>query len=377
MTRRYIPIPSQTGGQCFFDSIISALFYADGTRQALWGTMFKVISPATGITIGDRSLSTEFLKRDVNNLMTTFLMVSSVRILRMLDSSDPGDKIRERSFSPGEDTHGTTPSELCSNLGTLLIQVRAGLGGDPESRLVDPRSRTSAHDYIGSVAPNKKPILKMVLVDFLPKVFPATKIGTFSTERIEGAQPVAFLVSIATPDVSAVHAIAIVRVNGSWFIADDTVGQLLQLNGPDDNPIPPETIANALEDTENFFVSLKLKAPDNSVETVRGYTASIVKLSDYSVVAKTREAKTLAFTTIPGIREPSMSDSILVEAILAPGHPEHPKNSRAMVYWAPPGGAAPAPAGAGGRRKTYRRRKSRRHGSASLRRYKTRRVSSR
>jgi hypothetical protein len=40
--------------------------------------------------------------------------------------------------------------------------------------------------------------------------------------------------------------------------------------------------------------------------------------------------------------------------------------------------AGPAAAGAsGGRRKAYRRRKSRRHGSASLRRYKTRRVSSR
>ena len=47
----------------------------------------------------------------------------------------------------------------------------------------------------------------------------------------------------------------------------------------------------------------------------------------------------------------------------------------------PPGGVGPAAAGAGppagGRRKTYRRRKSRRHGSSSLRRYKTRRVSSR
>ncbi len=40
--------------------------------------------------------------------------------------------------------------------------------------------------------------------------------------------------------------------------------------------------------------------------------------------------------------------------------------------------AGPAAAGAsGGRRKAYRRRKSRRHGSASLRRHKTRRVFSR
>jgi hypothetical protein len=47
----------------------------------------------------------------------------------------------------------------------------------------------------------------------------------------------------------------------------------------------------------------------------------------------------------------------------------------------PPGGVGPAAAGAGppagGRRKAYRRRKSRRHGSASVRRHKTRRVLSR
>ncbi len=379
------PIPSQTSGQCVIDSVTAALFYSDGLRQALWAWFFKQF-PRGSIDVSDEELNPEFLRTDARYLTWMFLATIGTRVLRILDTEEPKISIvRVRSFSPAEDTHGTTPSEVCSNLGISLMRVldhariHSGRAGRPPA-IIGPSSRTTQFDYSPfNEKPHQDALFEWILSEFLPGKVDQSRFGTFSTGKLAsvmGAGPsretpiamsvfVKQIISAENPTVSPVgasHVFSVVRLNTKWYVADNEVGKLLVLKNNNDVADISDIIAR-LEDEEDLYFECQytLRHAQYFIQNRRGdIFASTVKqprvlrlgADVFEGVEIYREAK--------GIRFP-------------PGAPES-YLSRTILYWNPPASAGPAPdaryraaGAAGGKRKTRKRKSKRRKTSRTSR----------
>ncbi len=261
---------------------------------------------------------------NVRKLTRVFLLTTAARVLRILESSESRGFVREKSFSPSEETHRTTPSEVCSNLGNTLIRVVQMSNGARTGAvaLIPPEARTGFYDYVTSArASDRKRLLWHIFVTFLLAEMPVRETGgVFILERPSAAipqEPVGFnvfLVSVDSEDAEESssangHAVSIVRVNGTWYVADSEFGRLLKLEGPDGGPMPSETIL-LLEDSTQTYVQRNSTEPGPDNPRRSKIKFMIRRVSDRSVLAQTPEVRTLE--KIPDGR-PALATQILRE----------------------------------------------------------------
>ncbi len=303
-------------------------------------------APGGNIEIPDEELHLEVLRTNVRKLTRVFLLTTAARVLRILESAESRGFVREKSFSPSDETHGTTPSEVCSNLGNTLIRVIQMSNGarTGEVALIRPEARTGFHDYATSTrASDRKRLLWHIFVSFLLGEIPSREIGgIFILERPSAAitqEPVAFnvfLVDVESeeaeePSSSEGHAISIVRVNGIWHVADSELGRLLKLEGPDGGPIPPETIL-LLEDSSQTYVQRNSTEPGPENLRRSKLKFMIRKVADRSILAQTPEVRTLE--KIPGGRT-ALATQIMredpYETRATPG--TELQRERITIYW--------------------------------------------
>ena len=364
-----IPIPSQTGGQCSIDSLIATLFYADGVRQILWDWVYKN-APGGDIRIPDEDLVLENLRLDAQKMTRVFLLTVAARVLRILESRESTAPVRMASFSPSEETHGTTPSEVCSNLGNTLIRmIRLSLGrgeGAPITLTappIAPEARTSLQTYAGSSKwPDRWALLYWLFGEFLLTGDILKKNGTIVMQRVNPDVELVAInmmvlgvaseeaVDISDPNGFA-HVISLIRLQNKWYIADNEAGILVEM------PMPPEVIP-LLEDPAQTYFQVKYMIPPGLSAGFAEY--SIRKVADRTVLTKTPMVYMLERDVAPGVR-PSYPTTVLRE------HPRFQTAGgvgRICLFWkkspfASPAGPAAAGAGpgtAGGKRKTRRKR---------------------
>ncbi len=393
MVRQPIPSPSQTTGQCATDATIVALYYADGIRPAMWSWFFRN-APGGKVNIPDEELDPRLLQADKQKLTTAFLMTIGTRVLRILESDESRSFRRPTSGRVSPGMHGTTPSEVCSNLGTSLARVLTNpIPAPGEALVVDPGLRSSPVDYMmGSGGRQQTKLLDWVANTFLrAQIDPS--YGTFSVGRsgkLSGAasEPIAMWISVRPIEseespyipegIERVgHAIAVVRIQDHWYIADNNVGQLVELvmNDYEGGPPTPE-ILDSLGSYDPGTVYFDVKyTRDESGDA---------PYSEAQYFLRNREGEALAFTAkkrmllpsapylmreVYGIQERGEARPVFVEP-------------RTILYWKRTGRATPpptaeesiisrfrslAPAGAGpgpiefgGKRKTRRKKSKRR-----------------
>jgi hypothetical protein len=388
-----LSIPSQTSGQCAIDSITTTLFYADGIRQAMWSWFFSK-APKGRIEVSDEELNPEFLRTDARKLTAAFLLTIGARVLRILDTEEARESsTRSKSFSASDESHGTTPSEVCSNLGISLARVlkysKMKVGPPGGVEIIDPRARTTVGDYEeGSHKEDRRRIVEWIIGTFLPSEVDKSLYGTFAAGKtLSLAQQREELVAInphlvhveseerPIPTATKVgHAISVVRVNKNWYIADNEVGDLLALRTPGGGGLTPDILAQIETPHEVYFEVRYTNNP--ATGGMDEYPSAQYFLRDLmgDVIASTSTMPTLSRIPAPFVR-PFMANAILREiygiespegSIILPGN-------RALLYWKPTNRSSPpptketsimsmfGPAGAsGGKRKTRKSKKKRR-----------------
>lgn len=343
-----IPIPSQTGGQCSIDSVATTLFYTDVIRKVLWKWVFKQ-APGGNIEIPDEDLHLEVLRTNAHKLTRVFMLTVAARVLRILESAESRGFVREKSFSPSDETHGTTPSEVCSNLGNTLIRVLHMIKGSSTGpvALISPESRSSFSEYSSSTASNdRKRLFWWIFTSFLLREvsFQREIGGIFLMQKapvVTSEEPIAFNAFVfriedeENPELVSTdgHILSILRVNGEWYVADNEVGSLLKLGGVDGGPIPPETIP-LLDDPSQSYIQLNSIAPgpENTRRSKVQYT--VRRVADRSVIAQTPMVYTLEKT--PGFREPLPTQIMREdpdETRIVPGMGS--MYERLVLYWRP------------------------------------------
>ena len=354
------------------DSAISFLFYADGLRQALWAWLFTDF-PGGNIFISDEDLNPELLRTDARQLTRVFLVTIGARVLRILDTEEAKSSlVRARSFTAGEESHGTTPSEVCSNLGISLIQVlyRARIPRrlPGEVAIIDPRARTTAADYSGFTSKFHQEVLfDWILREFLSGEVDARRFGTFSVGKalalgvVSTEVPIAMslrLMPIESEEnpvrlPGSGHAVSVVRVNTKWYVADNQIGKLIPLKNPNGNNITADIIAQ-LESEEDLYFECRVTDPAESQYFIRDQRGGIIASTD--VYPDLLEVPGLHRGGTPGIlRE--------VNGIRFPPGTADATQTRTILYWKPPASAGPA----GGKRKTRKRKSKRRKTSRASR----------
>ncbi len=386
------------------------LFYADGLRQALWDWLFRKF-PKGNINVPDEELGADVLVRDTRKLTSAFLTTIGARVLRILDSEEPRiSDVRPRSFAPGEETHGTTPSELCSNLGISLARilkiVKVPSAAAEPLRFIDPKSRTTTAEYgvSGTTKPDRDRIVEWILGNFLYSEIDRTKHGTFSSvAMVSLARRTSEIVAInitlseieseerpVNKNTGWDHIITVVRINDAWYVADNEVGVLMSIQTPAGGPFSPEIIEE-LESPYRVYFELRYTRSRGGGDE---YPEAQYFLRDLSgnILASTRKMPMLAREPVPGVR-PVVQPKIMREmyGIQDPGGRVVVPQPRTMVYWkrpsrssgpttdwtsivARPEVSAPSPAGSGervatvadflrmsaGKRKTRKTKKKRR-----------------
>jgi hypothetical protein len=376
------PIPSQTGGQCSTDSIIVILFYADGLREALWDWLFRKF-PGGKINLSDEELSPDVLVRDIRRMTSAFLVTIGARVLRILDTVEPRiSDVRPRSFAPGEETHDTTPSEVCSNIGISLSRILKISKAPPTSaeplRFIDPKSRSSAGDYgiTGALKSDRQRIMEWVLRNFLYSEIDRSKFGTFSPAagavRMVGRSSEIVAMNIALAQIESEerpvekegadweHSISVVRINDAWYVADNEVGRLIPMQTAAGGQFTPEMMTQ-LESPHEVYFELRYTQPPGAGA---GYPQAQYFLKDLAgnVLASTERASMLAREPDPSVRPLLGENKIMREmyGIEVPAGVVVVLEPRTMIYWkrptritGPPTGwesiAAGAPAGPRGR----------------------------
>ena len=350
-----IPIPSQTGGQCSTDSIIAILFYADGLRQGLWDWLFRRF-PRGNVNFPDEELSPDVLVRDTRKLTTAFLVTIGSRVLRILDTVEPRiSDARPRSFAPGEETHGTTPSEVCSNLGISLARilkiVKTKTPPTEALRFIDPKSRSGTGEYgvSGATKKDRNRILDWILSNFLFTEIDRTKFGTFTTANIASlatriSEPVAMNINLSEIESEERpvdkktgwdHIITVVRVNDVWYVADNEVGKLAPIRTSTGGQFPPEMIAQLESPREVYFELRYTQNPEARDE----FPQAQYFLKDLAgnVLASTEKVRMLSRQPEPGIR-PFLESKIMREmyGIEIPEGVVVVPQPRSIVYWKRP-----------------------------------------
>lgn len=391
-----LPSPSQTSGQCAIDSLIVVLFYADGIRQALWSWFFSK-APKGVVNIPDEELNPELLRTDARKLTAAFLMTIGTRVLRILDTEEARESFtRSKSFRVSDESHGTTPSEICSNLGVSLSRVlyysRSRVAPPGGVEIIDPGARSNFDMYRDSVGKqHTQRIIQWIVGDFLPSENPRhekfTLGKTLSLLGSQGEEAIAInpiLVHIESEEnpiaarEPAAHAISVVRVNDKWYVADNSVGELYMFRTPEGTGLTPEILDQIENSQDMYFEARYTTVSDEDPRPTAQYF--LRDLGD-NVVASTSAVPMLSRNPVPGVR-PFTRSSIMREIygirpeggkVLIPG-------SRTILYWKPSGRKTPPPtkgtsimdmfgaAGAsGGKRKTRRPKSKRRKTSRAAR----------
>ncbi len=379
-----IPIPSQTGGQCSTDSIIAILFYADGLREALWDWLFRKF-PGGKINLSDEELNPSVLVRDIRGMTSAFLVTIGARVLRILDTVEPRiSDVRPRSFAPGEETHDTTPSEVCSNLGISLSRILKISKTPPAVaeplRFIDPKSRSDTGEYgiSGALKSDRHRIMEWVLRNFLYSEIDRSKFGTFSPAagavRMVGRSSEIVAMNLALAQIESEerpvqkagveweHSISVVRINNAWYVADNEVGKLMPMQTAAGGQLTSEMLTQLESPHEVYFELRYTQNPEAGAE----YPRAQYFLKDLAgnVLASTEKAPMLARQPDPSVR-PVLESNIIMREMYGIEIPEGVvvvPEPRTMVYWKRqtrvadfssrwesivPG--APAPAGPGGR----------------------------
>ena len=400
-----VPIPSQTGGQCSTDATIVALYYADGMRQALWSWFFKN-APGGKLNIPDEELNPELLRTDAQKLTTAFLLTIGARVLRILERLESRESVRPKSFSPSEETHGTTPSEVCSNLGISLariLKLRTPIAGAPmRAEIIDPGARTSGVDYSeGSRKKDQAILMNWISKTFLPPVTDPSVYGTFSVGKtgslgVQKDQPIAIRSEVVeieseenphTPRTRSpgAHVFSVVRVNSNWYVADNEVGSLVPILTPEGGQLTPEIFWELETPHDVYFESRYTRVTvgvgsgqyieaqyflRNKEGEILALTAKRRGLQRDSGLLAVGPARTTIMRESYGVETPDGFRPIFVEP-------------RTILYWRPPGRTTPPPTGdtsimsmfrgpeaagaSGGKRKTRRPKSKRRKTSRAAR----------
>lgn len=312
-TARDLPIPSQTSGQCATDASLGILFYADGVRQRVWEAVFKH-APGGEIRIPDEELEVGRLRKDRLLMMKVFLLTSAARILRILEETDPHSRDRSKSFSPSDEMHDTTPSEVCSNLSTLLISIVDGRKG---ATSVTPGMRSTGKDYHYTFAGMLGGMIWTILYDFIggrsegDYYFANTSEFTPVPDKKED-EFVAFDITLkyvkdensfrALPHRANLgHAISVIRVNNRWYISDNEVGRLVELKTPGLKPITPR-VSHLFRDSSTTYVEAEYErmsreeAAEFAGEEADGYKGRIPIIAQYKI-RKVSDKSTIAMTS--------------------------------------------------------------------------------
>lgn len=384
--------PSQTSGQCAIDSVTVVLFYADGIRQAMWSWFFSK-APKGVVNIPDEELNPELLRTDARKLATAFLLTIGARVLRILDTEEALESVvRGKSFSVSDESHGTTPSEVCSNLGMSLARVlryaRARVAPPGGVKIINPSARSTLELYDEAGKEDMERLLQWILTEFLPGEvgYGGFSIGKSLSLSSTSDEPVAinlFLVEIESegnpvvPEPHAVHSASVVRVNGGWYIAENEVGHLFALLTPAGTDLTPE-IVSQIEDTQDVYFEARYTS--TSEEDPNPSAQYFLRDLSDNVLASTVVMPMLS--RVPSLARSYIRTSIMREIygirtgegrLILPG-------SRTILYWKPSGRKTPPPtkgtsimdmfgaAGAsGGKRKTKKSKKKRRKTSRASR----------
>jgi hypothetical protein len=364
-----IPSPSQTVGQCAIDAMTAIFYYADGTRQRLWKWFFSQ-APEGKVNIPDEELDPERLRDDPEALTRVFLLTTGARVLRILESDESVESVdRHTSFGPSEETHGTTPSEVCSNLGITLAKVLRAREEPPpkplKMHLVEPGARSSFSDYTRAlIQPNLLRLVGYINWEFPPLVGSPSDEEAGPPMQIVAAYASVFrIVNSDNPvlaEATSSHAIAIVHVNGKWYVADNEVGMLV----PFKTAFAPET----LEDGGRLYFEIQYspglmaqyflrKMEDNEAVSVTAPVPMLSRLPDGRVrpdIGKT----TLIMREQPGIPTFPAAWGDRTRFVF------YDEYTRSLPSASPAGPAAAGfgePGASGGkRRKTRRRKRTRR-----------------
>lgn len=353
-----VPIPSQTTGQCAIDSVISILFYADGIRQALWSWFFSK-APKGRVNIPDEELNPEVLRTDVRKLTTAFLMTIGARVLRILDTEEARESsTRSKSFSASDESHGTTPSEVCSNLGISLSRVlkyvKMKIAPPGGVDVIDPRARSTLVNYEeGSSKPERERMIEWIVGTFLPSEVDGSLYGAFSVGKTLSLaarrdEPVAINLHLLhiegeeNPVATGVlgHAISVVRVNNNWYVADNEIGDLLALRPP----LTPEILDQIESPQDVYFEARYTTNPGTGGEDE--YPSAQYFLRDLAggILSSTSNMPMLSRVPSPLVR-PFVGTSIMREiygmesrrgAVIFPGN-------RSILYWKPTNRSSPPP----------------------------------
>jgi hypothetical protein len=365
------------------------LFYADGIRQAMWSWFFSK-APRGRIEIPDEDLNPEILRTDARKLTTVFLLTTGARVLRILDTDEARvSDTRSTSFSPSEESHGTTPSEVCSNLGISLAKVLqysrpriAPPGGVP---IIDPSARSALRDYHeGATKTARDRVTDWILREFLPSEIDRLRYGTFSSGRAASLVPqneemVAInirLLAVESEDSPVPardeyhHAISAVRVNGSWNIADNDVGNLIPMRTSTGTSFSDEILSNLESPYEVYFeCRYTYRQARDEFPEAQYFLRDLAG----TVLASTPKIPMMMREPEPGVR-PVERSLILREmyGVEVPGDAIILPEPRTNVYWKLPksGRVVPPPdkstgllstvGATGGKRKTKKKVKSKR-----------------
>jgi hypothetical protein len=370
-----IPSPSQTVGQCAIDAIIVIFYYADGTRQSLWKWFFGE-APGGKVELSDAELDPERLRGDAEALARAFLLTVGARVLRILESPETVASLdRSASFSPSEETHGTTPSEVCSNFGTTLAKVLRARGDPPpkplKMHLVKPGARSSLADYTPSlIRSNITRLIGYIIGEFPPL---AGEVPAEGEEEAAGTgapiQVVAMFVEVfaiaseynpVLAEASTSHAIAVVQVNGKWYVADNEIGLLV----PFTSAFPSDVVEN-IDDGRSVYFEVRYSPGPKAQYFLR-------KTADGSDISSTNSVIMLS-RGVDGRVRPDLGRGILImreQPGITGFSAASGDRTRIPLYdeYSPPAPppAGPAAAGSGAfpfggkRRKTQRRKKTRR-----------------
>jgi len=291
-----------------------------------------------------------------------FLVTIGARVLRILDSVEPRiSDIRPRSFSPDEETHGTTPSEVCSNLGVSLTRVlkyaKVPIPGGVQ--IIDPSARTGFDFYReGATKDDRDRVLGWILSTILTKEVDRTQYGTFtvgSVATLSARQPEMVALNIRLVEVESEerpvikpdgwnHVISVVRVNGVWYVADNEVGILMPIRTTTGGQFTPEILAQLESPHEVFFESRYIRTPGTGVRDE--YPTAQYFLRDLmgEVVASTDRMPMLARDPSPGVR-PLIGGKIMREmyGIEVPGDAIILPEVRTALYWKSTSRSSPPP----------------------------------
>jgi hypothetical protein len=384
--------PSQTSGQCAIDSVTVILFYADGIRQAMWSWVFSK-APRGVVNIPDEELNPELLRTDARKLASAFLMTIGARVLRILDTEEAMEStVRGKSFSVSDESHGTTPSEVCSNLGISLARVlryaRSRVGPPGGVEIINPRARSTLDVYDEAGKEDMERMLQWILTTFLPSEI--SGYGNFSVGKtlslVSSDEPIAmnlFLVQIESqenpvvPEPHVVHSASVVRINGGWYVAENEVGHLFALLTPAGTDLTPE-IVSQIEDTQDVYFEVRYTSTSDEDPTPSAQY--FLRDLDDNVIASTVVMPMLS-------RVPSLARSYVRSSIMREIYGIRPREDRIIVpgnrtilYWKPSGRKTPPPtkgtsimdmfgaAGAsGGKRKTKKKKSKKRKTSRAIR----------